>query len=119
MADFSETQKIADRMQQCTRKLHQLAAQMGVARQIKEYDADRRKQILAIEVVKSLKTGESAAADAIGRASEAYKTNLDVLAAQYETAEATIAQWNAENCSFEAARSLLSFSKETVRNLQG
>ena len=120
MADHTESVKITERMKSSTRKLHQLAAQMGAARQIKEYDSDRRRQILAIEVVKSLKAGESAAAaDAIGRASDAYKTNLEALAKQYEAAESTIAQWNAEQCSFEAARSLLSFSKETMRNLDG
>lgn len=120
MSDYSESEKIAARMKTATRKLRELAAQVGSARQIREYDGDRRKQILAVEVVKSIKAGESAAAaDAIGRASEAYKTNLEALAAQYEAAEVVIATWTAEQAAFEAARSLLSFSRETMRNLEG
>lgn len=117
-ADHTQSLAIASRMRDATRKLHAMAVQVGNAKAVREYDGDRRKQILAVEVVKSLKAGESAAAaDAIGRASESYKANLEALAKQYEAAEVTIAQWIAEQCSYECARSLLSFSRETIRQL--
>jgi len=119
-ADYSETEQIAKRMKASTRKLHELATQVGTARQIREFSGDQRKAALAIEVVKALKEGESAtAAEHIGRASQAYGQRLEVLAKQYEAAESTIAQWQAEMASFEAARSLLSFSKESLRQLEG
>lgn len=119
-ADHTETQRIANRMQSCTRKLHELAGQVGAARQIREFNSDQRKAALSVEVVKALKDGESAtAAEHIGRASPAYGQKLDVLAKQYEAAEACIAAWQAEMASFEAARSLLSFSKESLRQLDG
>lgn len=119
-ADHTDSLKIAARMQSCTRTLHQLAPQVGVARQIVEYDSDRRKQILAIEVVPHIKNGESAtAAEHLARASEPYANNLAKLAEQYESAQATLSKWEAEKASFEAARSLLSFSKEGLKALAG
>jgi hypothetical protein len=119
MSDFHDSVAVAKRMTDATRKLHELAPMVGHAKQIREYDSDRRKSALAIEIVRALKGGESAtAADAIGRASENYKAKLESLAVQYEEAERIIAQWQAENCSFEAARSLLSFSKETLRQIE-
>lgn len=118
MSDYQDSQRIADRMKKSTRKLHELAAQVGSARQIKEFASDMRKSALAVEVVKALKAGESAtAAEHIGRASEAYQQKLAVLAQQLATAETCIAEWVAEQASFEASRSLLSFSRESIKQL--
>jgi hypothetical protein len=120
MADHSETEEIAGRMKSSTRKLHELSSLVGSARQIREFNSDQRKAALSTEVVKFLKSGESAtAAEHMGRASEPYQAKLAVLAKQLESAESTIASWSAEMASFEAARSLLSFSKETMRQLDG
>lgn len=120
MSDYSETEKIAARMKASTRRLHELAPQVGAARQIREFNSDQRKNALSIEVVKALKAGESAAAaEHIGRASEAYRARLQTLAESFSAAESTIAAWQAEMASFEASRSLLSFSKESMRNLDG
>src|SRR4051812_26745325 len=115
MSDHSDSLKISERMKRSVRTLHELANQVGSARQIKEFAADMRKAALSVEVVKALKAGESAtAAEHIGRASSAYQDKLAVLAKQHEAAEQTIATWTAEQASFEAARSLLSFSKESI-----
>jgi hypothetical protein len=40
------------------------------------------------------------------------------LAAQREDAEKTIAKWDAAFCTYEAARSLLSMAKETIRTIE-
>ena len=118
--DHTETERIAERMKSSTRKLHALTAQVGGAKQIREYDSDRRKNLLAKYVMISLKEGFSAtASETIGRANPAYQAELENLGDQLQAAEMTIAQWTAEQSSFEAARSLLSFSKETMRNLDG
>jgi hypothetical protein len=120
MSDYSESEKIANRLKTSTRKLHELAAQVGAAKQVREFCSDQRKSALSMEVVKALKAGESAAAaEHIGRASEAYQQRLQSLAESFSAAESTIAAWTAEQASYEAARSLLSFSKETMRNLDG
>lgn len=120
MSDYSESEQIANRMKSSTRKLHELASQVGSARQIKEFNSDQRKMALSVEVVKALKNGETAtAAEHWARASTLYQGKMEVLAKQYEAAEGVIAQWQAEQASFEASRSLLSFSKESMRNLEG
>lgn len=114
--DNNEVQKIQLRMQQCTKQLNDMAVTMGAAKQVREMASDRRKRALAIEMVKALKCGESAtAADAIARASDGYGRELDELGKQLADAESTIATWFATEASFEAARSLLSIIKETMK----
>lgn len=115
MSDHSEVQRVSERMKSSTRKLHDLAARVGSAKQIREYDGDRRKNLLAKYVAKSLKAGESAtASETIGRANPSYQEELEGLADQFQAAETVIATWIAEQASFEAARSLLSFQKATM-----
>lgn len=120
MSDNTEIARIQQRMQQCTKKLHDLTTNVGMARQVKEFSSDLRKQALAVEMVKSIKAGESAsAADCIARASDAYASRLAAMGEQLAEAERIIAEWQATQASFEAARSLLSMQKETMRQLEG
>jgi hypothetical protein len=66
-----------------------------------------------------LKGGASAvAAEVDGRADPRYLAGLDDLASQRETAEKTIAEWDAAFCTYEAARSLLSMAKTTIQTLE-
>jgi hypothetical protein len=118
--DQSEIAMIEQRLKGATGRLHQLAAAVGHAKQIREFESDRRKNLLAKYVVKHLKAGESAtAAEAYGRSEEAFQTELEALAVDFEVAETTLAKWQAELCSFEASRSLLSLHKETLKTLEG
>jgi ATP-dependent helicase/DNAse subunit B len=118
--DHSEHLKVANRMKEAVRRLESMATSVGVARQIREFNSDMRKTALSVEVVKSLKAGESAtAAEHIARASTVYQNKMADLAKQYADCETVLAQWNTEQMAFEAARSLLSFSRESLRNLGG
>ena len=118
MPDHSEIDKIADRLRSSTKKLHELVPLLGMAKQVKEFSSDQRKQALAVEMVKSLKAGEGAAAsDAIARASDAYAAKMTQLGKDYAEAERVIAEWKATQASFEAARSLLSMQRENLRQL--
>jgi hypothetical protein len=120
MNDNREIAQVEERLRTCSKRLHVLAPQVGAAKQIRQYDTDRRKNALSKYVVKSLKAGESAtAAEAIGRADLGYQAELEALSVQYEGAERTIAEWDAEQASFEAARSLLSMAKESMKVLEG
>ncbi len=120
LADSSQIDQISERLKQCTKRLHNLAAMTGSAKQIRQYDTDRRKNLLAKYVVRALKEGHSAtAAEAYGRSDEAYQVALEAISVQYEQAEKTIAEWDAEQASFEAARSLLSMAKETLKTMEG
>lgn len=117
--DFSDTTKIANRMGQAVKKLQDMAQAVGAAKQVLEYNAEMRRVALSVEVVKALKAGESAtAAEHIARASEAYQAKLNALAAQCEAAHGTVAEYKAADSAFEASRSLLSWSKESMRQLE-
>ncbi len=120
MTDNHDISEVEQRLRSCSKRLHQLAASVGAAKQIRQYDTDRRKNLLAKYVVRALKEGHSAtAAEAYGRSDEAYQTELEGLSKQYEGAERTIAEWDSEYASFEAARSLLSIARETLKILDG
>ncbi len=120
MTDNHDISQVETRLKDATRRLHQLAPMVGSAKQIRNYDGDRKKNLLAKYVVRALKEGHSAtAAEAYGRSDEAYQTELEGLSKQYEGAERTIAEWDAEMCSHDAARSLLAMNRESMRILQG
>lgn len=118
-ADYSETEKIGRRMQKCCATLHGLVSHVALARQVKEYASDRKKNVLAKYVAVHLKAGEtSTAAETLARADPLFQKELEQLEVEYETAMKVMAEWEAEMCSFEAARSLLSFQKATIRELE-
>ncbi len=120
MTDNHDISEVEQRLRSCSKRLHQLSASVGASKQIRQYDTDRRKNLLAKYVVRALKEGHSAtAAEAYGRSDEAYQTELEGLSKQYEGAERTIASWEAEMCSHDAARSLLAMNRESMRILQG
>ncbi len=120
MTDNHDISQVETRLKDATRRLHQLSASVGASKQIRQYDTDRRKNLLAKYVVRALKEGHSAtAAEAYGRSDEAYQTELAVMSREYEASEKTLAEWEAEQCSFEAARSLLSMMKESLKVLEG
>ncbi len=120
MTDNHDISAVETRLKDATRRLHQLSASVGASKQIRQYDTDRRKNLLAKYVVRALKEGHSAtAAEAYGRSDEAYQTELEGLSKQYEGAERVIAEWDSEMCSFDAARSLLAMNRESMRVLQG
>ncbi len=120
MNDNHDIIQVETRLKDATRRLHQLSASVGASKQIRQYDTDRRKNLLAKYVVRALKEGHSAtAAEAYGRSDEAYQTELEGLSKQYEGAERCIAEWDSEYASFEAARSLLSIARETLKILDG
>ena len=119
MSDYSDVETISLRMMSATKKLHEMAGAVGSARQVKEFCGDLRRNALSAEVVKYLREGDSAAAaEHKARASEAYTARLDALMKHYGESEKVIAEWSAEQASYDAARSLLSFQKQTMRELQ-
>ena len=116
--DFTETREAAERMDKAAERLRNMSSQMGMAQQVREYDSDRRKNLLATYTVKFLKQDNGvAASEAHARADESYQKRLEDLSVQLEAAYVVIARWNAAQAEFEAARSLLSLSKATMEIL--
>jgi hypothetical protein len=107
-------------MKSATQELHKLAPMVGAAKQTRSYDADRRRNTLAKFMRGHLRAGEtSTAAETLARSDGGFETAFNELAQQLEAAESTIAKWDAMFASFEAARSLLSMAKETMKTLEG
>jgi uncharacterized protein (DUF1330 family) len=120
MHDDKEVKDIQEKMQDCIRRMAQLAPMVGAARQIKEFSSDQRKNILAAEQVRFIQRGESvAAAENLARSDPAYVTRFKDLEKQYADACATIAEYEAVFARFEACRSMLAMTRESMRILQG
>jgi hypothetical protein len=119
MIDNNDIAVIQKRLENAVREIRNMTVMVGHAKQVKDYDSDRRKALLAQAMLPYLKGGASAAAaECDGRADPAYISGLDALATQREDAEKTIAKWDAAFCTYEAARSLLSMAKETIRTIE-
>jgi len=120
MIDQSDIEQIEHRMKTATLELHKLSPLVGVAKQVRQYDSDRRRNLLAKFMRPHIKKGEtSTAAETLARSTEGFEIGFNELAKELETSEATIARWDAMFASFEAARSLLSMQKETMRIMEG
>jgi hypothetical protein len=117
--DHSEIAVIQKRLENAVREIRNMTVMVGQAKQVRDYDSDRRKSLLAKAMLPYLKGGASAAAaECDGRADPVYTVGLEELAQQREDAEKTIAKWDAAFCTYEAARSLLSMAKETLNTIQ-
>jgi|SRR5215831_3794989 len=133
MSDYSENIEAEKRLRNAIRKIHSLAVAVGHAKQVREYDSDRRKNLLAKYAMESVMHARTvkqstgtitaplksvAAAEMDARANPAYNAELEALAGQYEASLKTIAEWESAFASYEAARSILSLQKETMRTIE-
>lgn len=117
-ADYSTIEAISERLIEASDALGMMADRVAKARQIRDYDNDRRKRALSCAVADFLKSGESAtAAEHKARASESYAETMKARGTEFAAAEAVIAEWDAAKIRWETARSLLSVQKSLVANL--
>ena len=119
-ADANDQQMIERRIMEATRRLNQLAPLIGAARQLIEFASDMRKNTLAKTQRRYIERGEGAAnSEALARSDplyiEAFKEDEKRVADAYKVR----AEWDAVMCSFEAGRSLLAMTRETMRTLEG
>ena len=106
---------IEGRMEDARCYLRDNADSYGKAKQVREYDSDRRKQLLARFMRPFIAQGDSnAVADTKARALDEYAMKLDEQAQQYAAAETTLALYDAAEVSFKAAQSLLSLAKTQI-----
>lgn len=117
-ADYSETMALQRRLTHAADTLSANADSVALARQVREYDSDRRRRCLAIAAAPLIAAGaSSAAADTEARASEVYAKAMKQLAEQLLAAEKTLALWEATKIQVEVARSLLAMQRDSMRNL--
>lgn len=119
MNDNDSIVKIQTRLENAVREIRNMTVIVGHAKQVRDYDSDRRKTLLAQHMLPFLKAGHSAAsAEVEARSDPVYETKLQQLAEQRGDAETTIAKWDAAFCTYEAARSLLSMAKQTLNTIE-
>jgi len=117
-ADYSDIEAISARLIESSDALGRMVERVAKARQIREYDSDRRKRALSCAVASFLQTGDSAtSAEHKARASEGYAELMKARGEELTLAETIIAEWEAAKIKWETARSLLSVQKSLVANL--
>lgn len=116
-SDHSQSLEIAAKLRDAVQKLHDMAPDVGAARQIKEFSSERRKNLLAKYMSKYI--GTQGMREIEARNNSDYSEEFETLAKQELEAEKIVARWQAENCRYDAARSLLSFSKGIKNDLMG
>lgn len=118
-ADYSSIEAISERLIEASDAIGNMASRVAMARQVRDYDGDRRKKALSCAVKDSQATGAASitAAEHQARASESYANAMLELSKSYRSAEQTIAEWEAAKIKWETARSLLSIQKQLVTNL--
>jgi hypothetical protein len=84
---------------------------VGKAKQIREWDGERRKVALAKHVAPLLPKMSASAAEHTARASEAYINLIKILQRELMDAEQTIARYEAIKCKWESARSIMSMQR--------
>lgn len=116
--DHNDALVVQQRLRDTANALHDQVGQVALARQVKEFSSDRRKALLARYMRTHLDEGKSsAAAETIARSGEAYQAELKLLEDHYRQSEEAIAKWTATQATFDAARSLMSMSKEAMKLL--
>jgi hypothetical protein len=99
-------------MHKAATTLANMSDAIAEARQIKEYDGDRRKRVLAAVMAEFLEQGESAAAaECKARASKYYTEQLLELGVQLRDAFRVIEKAEATRVLFSSAQSILSCEK--------
>lgn len=115
MIEDEQIKDIEEKMADCVKQLRTMAPLVGVARQVKEFSSDQRKNALAAEQIKFIQRGESvSASENLARSSPVYIERFKALEKSYADACGTIAEWEAVFARFEACRSMLAMARQTL-----
>jgi hypothetical protein len=115
LSDHEQLRVRQERLETACQAVAELSRKVGQAKQIIEYDGDRRKRALAKAAIPFLSEGDGiGVSDLKGRASFNYQEEMKELGQQLKDAETVKAQWEAAKVEWESCRSLLSLEKELV-----
>lgn len=118
VASYDDVAGLQQKMVETVEELSRMADDVGLARHVLSFDADRRKQALARSMSAPLAGDESVSkAEAQGRASPIYAKELDQLAKEHVAAEQRITKWDALKCVWSTCQSMLAMQRESVRHL--
>jgi len=120
MPDHKDTLAVAARLKAASKKLHDMADDVGMATQVREFISEDRKNLLSRYMKPWLMEDmASSKAEAMARTNEDFLKEYEALKQKFQDMEQLLTRWKAENASYDAARSLLSLAKETFRQLDG
>ncbi len=119
-ADFSDIAKVTQRLREATNDLFGMADVVAKARTVREWSGERKRNLLAHFMAPHLEHGKSTpVAEALARADAGYVSGVMTLMVEREDAEKVIAKYDVTNVVIDAARTLTSLGKESLRTLQG
>lgn len=111
-SDNTTAEHAQQELNKCALQLAAMSDDVAKAKQIKEYDGDRKKRALAEMVVVFLEQGEGASAsEHRARASKPYGDSLIQLGSQFREALRVIEKYEAVKTQWETWRSWLSMEK--------
>jgi hypothetical protein len=114
--DNSDLMELSKALSETVDEMGRMVTAVATAKQVKEYNGELRKNLLARYVAPLLETTKSAtAAETLARASSDYQSELSKLAEQFLTAEKHITRFDVLHAKHDAQRSALSLAKEQVR----
>src|SRR4029450_244399 len=118
LADHSVAYSVEKRLKSASNEINNLAPMFGQAKQVIDYDSDRRKNLLAKYARVHLKAGESAsAADTLARSDPEYQRELQVQSQELQTAYGITGKWDALHVRWETGRSLLALTREQLKTM--
>ena len=119
-ADYSTVEELQRRMVEQCDTLDSLVESVAKARQILNYETDRKKNALAAAVSYECsqdKTLSVSMAEHRARCNRNYEATMRTLTKESLDAETIVAQWEVAKLRWETGRSLLSIQKQLVTNL--
>lgn len=109
--DYGDIAVIQQKLMEASDELAAMVDEVAKARQVKEWDSERRKAALSLQVAPLLVSGSAAAAEHQARASEPYHKAMHALGLDLYAAEKSILKYETTRIKWESARSLLSIAK--------
>lgn len=116
LTDADSIAEAQRRMNDAALALAKMAPEVATAKQVKEYDGERRKRALAVFVMEQLKQEKmsTSLAEHAARASDGWGASLNDLGEQLKSALRVIETHDATMILYESSRSVLSMEKAKI-----
>lgn len=115
--DWTDLTCASRELERCVRELCGMTDAVANARQIKEYDSDRRKRALSVAMASIADPASNADAEHRARASVGYSDAMKRLAHEYTAAERVLLAYEAAKIKSEALRTIISLHKHIAGNI--
>src|ERR1051326_3680839 len=109
--DAHDLYKLSRDLERLALSIEEIGPELAKAKAIRDFDGDRRKNLLAEFVSPLLYNHSATAAESVARANPEFQTRFKTLSADLMAAYVTIAKESGLQARFEAARSILSVTK--------